>query len=50
MRFELVNVAFAGSRLYRDSTTANYYDGVYRIDESLPSARAISDLVFKGER
>ncbi|GMT20614.1 hypothetical protein PFISCL1PPCAC_11911, partial [Pristionchus fissidentatus] len=37
-----------GSRLYRDSTTANYYDGVYRIDESLPSARAISDLVFKG--
>ncbi|GMR43024.1 hypothetical protein PMAYCL1PPCAC_13219 [Pristionchus mayeri] len=37
-----------GSRLYRDSTTANYYDGVYRIDETLPSARAISDLVFKG--
>lgn len=38
----------SGSRLHRDSPS-NYHDGVYMLDSSLPSARAISDLVFKGE-
>uniref|UniRef100_A0A0K0DSC4 NAD(P)H oxidase (H2O2-forming) n=1 Tax=Strongyloides stercoralis TaxID=6248 RepID=A0A0K0DSC4_STRER len=36
-----------GSRLHRDSP-ANYEDGVYKINVSLPSARTISDIVFKG--
>ncbi|KAI3410341.1 BLI-3 blue-light-inducible Bli-3 protein [Globodera pallida] len=36
-----------GSRLHRDAPS-NYEDGVYRLDGSLPSARAISELMFKG--
>ncbi|KAI1729776.1 heme peroxidase domain-containing protein [Ditylenchus destructor] len=36
-----------GSRLHRDSPS-NYQDGVYRLSNNLPSARAISDLVFRG--
>ncbi|KJH47788.1 animal hem peroxidase [Dictyocaulus viviparus] len=37
----------AGSRLHRDSPS-NYEDGVYMMNLSLPSARVLSDLVFKG--
>ncbi|CAJ0942291.1 unnamed protein product, partial [Mesorhabditis belari] len=37
-----------GSRLHRDAPS-NYEDGVYMIDSSLPSARVISELLFKGE-
>ncbi|PAV57045.1 hypothetical protein WR25_26113 [Diploscapter pachys] len=37
----------AGSRLHRDAPS-NYKDGVYMMNNSLPSARIISDLVFKG--
>ncbi|KAL3120520.1 hypothetical protein niasHT_009345 [Heterodera trifolii] len=36
-----------GSRLHRDAPS-NYQDGVYRLDLTLPSARAISELMFKG--
>ncbi|CAJ0580698.1 unnamed protein product, partial [Mesorhabditis spiculigera] len=36
-----------GSRLHRDAPS-NYEDGVYMMDSSLPSARAISELLFKG--
>ena len=36
-----------GSRLHRDSPS-NYDDGVYLVNQSLPSARIISDLVFQG--
>ncbi|KAI6201072.1 NAD(P)H oxidase (H(2)O(2)-forming) [Aphelenchoides besseyi] len=36
-----------GSRLHRDAPS-NYEDGVYKMQTSLPSARKISDLVFKG--
>lgn len=36
-----------GSRLHRDSPS-NYQDGVYMMDTTLPSARALSELVFKG--
>jgi hypothetical protein len=38
---------FLGSRLHRH-VPSEYYDGVYMIDDHRPSARAISDLVFKG--
>ncbi|WKX98615.1 hypothetical protein Q1695_013921 [Nippostrongylus brasiliensis] len=38
----------AGSRLHRDSPS-NYEDGVYMMNLSLPSARVLSDLVFKGQ-
>uniref|UniRef100_A0A915CXX0 Uncharacterized protein n=1 Tax=Ditylenchus dipsaci TaxID=166011 RepID=A0A915CXX0_9BILA len=37
-----------GSRLHRD-VPSNYQDGVYRLASNLPSARAISDLVFRGQ-
>ena len=37
----------AGSRLYR-KVPSSYADGVYMMDEELPSARAISDAVFRG--
>uniref|UniRef100_A0A1I8BWQ4 NAD(P)H oxidase (H2O2-forming) n=1 Tax=Meloidogyne hapla TaxID=6305 RepID=A0A1I8BWQ4_MELHA len=37
-----------GSRLHRDAPSS-YQDGVYRLDSSLPSARVISELMFKGE-
>uniref|UniRef100_A0A914V6A1 Uncharacterized protein n=1 Tax=Plectus sambesii TaxID=2011161 RepID=A0A914V6A1_9BILA len=36
-----------GSRLHRH-VPSDYYDGVYMMDDHRPSARAISDLVFKG--
>ena len=36
-----------GSRLHRD-VPSNYADGVYRLASNLPSARAISDIVFDG--
>ncbi|VDM68320.1 unnamed protein product, partial [Strongylus vulgaris] len=39
---------FLGSRLHRDSPS-NYEDGVYMMNLSLPSARVLSDLVFKGK-
>ncbi|CAI5438989.1 unnamed protein product [Caenorhabditis angaria] len=38
----------AGSRLHRDAPS-NYQDGVYAVNNSLPSARALSNLLFKGE-
>ncbi|PIO73714.1 heme peroxidase [Teladorsagia circumcincta] len=38
----------AGSRLHRDSPS-NYEDGVYMMNLSLPSARVLSELVFKGQ-
>ncbi|CAB3410873.1 unnamed protein product [Caenorhabditis bovis] len=38
----------AGSRLHRDAPS-NYPDGVYAINNTLPSARVLSDLLFKGE-
>ncbi|CAD6199146.1 unnamed protein product [Caenorhabditis auriculariae] len=41
------NWGSVGSRLHRDSPSS-YFDGVYTMNMSLPSARAISDLVFKG--
>ncbi|CAI4224724.1 unnamed protein product [Auanema sp. JU1783] len=37
----------AGARLHRDAPS-HYQDGVYMMNMSLPSARAISNLVFKG--
>uniref|UniRef100_A0A5S6QR67 NAD(P)H oxidase (H2O2-forming) n=1 Tax=Trichuris muris TaxID=70415 RepID=A0A5S6QR67_TRIMR len=37
----------AGSRLFRQVPSA-YLDGVYRINDSLPSGRDLSNLVFKG--
>uniref|UniRef100_A0AC35FZC6 NAD(P)H oxidase (H2O2-forming) n=1 Tax=Panagrolaimus sp. PS1159 TaxID=55785 RepID=A0AC35FZC6_9BILA len=37
-----------GSRLHRDAPS-NYQDGVYLLPTNLPSARVISDLVFKGQ-
>jgi hypothetical protein len=36
-----------GSRLYRKAPS-NYADGVYMLDDSLPSARVLSELVFAG--
>ena len=36
-----------GTRLYRKAAP-RYADGVYMLDESLPSARVLSDLVFAG--
>ena len=44
----LPHVPLAGSRLYRKSPPA-YADGVYMLDEELPSARILSDLVFSGD-
>uniref|UniRef100_A0A915J7Z2 NAD(P)H oxidase (H2O2-forming) n=1 Tax=Romanomermis culicivorax TaxID=13658 RepID=A0A915J7Z2_ROMCU len=38
----------AGSRLYRHMPSA-YSDGIYMLDENLPSARLVSDTVFKGQ-
>ncbi|KAK6101514.1 hypothetical protein QQG55_4900 [Brugia pahangi] len=36
-----------GSHLHRDAPS-RYEDGVYMLNSNLPSARAISELVFKG--
>uniref|UniRef100_A0A915PEP6 NAD(P)H oxidase (H2O2-forming) n=1 Tax=Setaria digitata TaxID=48799 RepID=A0A915PEP6_9BILA len=36
-----------GAHLHRDAPS-RYQDGVYMLDTNLPSARAISELVFKG--
>ncbi|KAK0417047.1 hypothetical protein QR680_012805 [Steinernema hermaphroditum] len=36
-----------GSRLHREAPS-NYEDGVYKLKEKLPSARIISDLLFRG--
>ncbi|EGT51247.1 hypothetical protein CAEBREN_24129 [Caenorhabditis brenneri] len=38
----------AGSRLHRDARS-HYSDGVYSVNNSLPSARELSDTMFKGE-
>uniref|UniRef100_A0A8R1HUD4 Uncharacterized protein n=1 Tax=Caenorhabditis japonica TaxID=281687 RepID=A0A8R1HUD4_CAEJA len=38
----------AGSRLHRDARSY-YSDGVYLVNNSLPSARELSDTLFKGE-
>ncbi|CCD71702.1 NAD(P)H oxidase (H2O2-forming) [Caenorhabditis elegans] len=38
----------AGSRLHRDARSY-YSDGVYSVNNSLPSARELSDILFKGE-
>ncbi|VDK46756.1 unnamed protein product [Anisakis simplex] len=38
---------FQGSHLHRDAPS-RYQDGVYMLNVDLPSARAISDLIFKG--
>uniref|UniRef100_A0A0N4WSV0 NAD(P)H oxidase (H2O2-forming) n=1 Tax=Haemonchus placei TaxID=6290 RepID=A0A0N4WSV0_HAEPC len=37
----------AGSRLLRDSPP-NYYDGIYKVNNSLPSPRTVSRVVFEG--
>ncbi|CAI2308307.1 unnamed protein product [Caenorhabditis sp. 36 PRJEB53466] len=38
----------AGSKLHRDARS-HYLDGVYLVNNSLPSARELSDTLFKGD-